>query len=150
MHTIVDTEMSRNQELLWQETVDNSQETEEALHRGEETPLNIMPQLLCDVQVLVSRLAAKSRQLIGNHTTNLAEAWMHIRCKLMAERSSVDHKVDHGSIDVGGWIGANLWLNVGSTDMECNDRRHSQFRLYRGSTIHCYKSREPAKMKSNR
>ena len=50
-------------------------------HAGEETPLNVSPQLLHNVQVLVSRLAAKSKQLIGNDTTNLAEAWMHIRCK---------------------------------------------------------------------
>ena len=81
MHNFVDTETSRSQELLWQETVDDSQETEAASRRGGDTPLNVSPQLLHNVQLLVSRLDAKSRQLVGNHTTNLAEAWMHIRCK---------------------------------------------------------------------
>ena len=71
---IIDTETLRDQELLWKDTVDDSRETEEASCRGGETPLNVSPQLLHDVQVLVSRLAAKSKQLIGNHTTNLAEA----------------------------------------------------------------------------
>ena len=67
--------------MLWQETVDESRETEEASRKGGEIPLEVSPKLLHDVQLLVSKLAAKSRQLIGNHTTNLAEAWMHVRCK---------------------------------------------------------------------
>ena len=111
MHTIVDTEMSCNQEVLWQETVDDSQETEEASHRGEETPLNISPQLLHYLQVLVSRFAAKSWQLIGNHTTNLAEAWMHIRCKFDGRK--VINRSQSGS-----WqhrcMGAGLEQNRGS------------------------------------
>ena len=64
--------------MLWQETVD---ETEEASRKGGEIPLEVSPQLLHDVQLLVSRLAAKSLQLIGNHSTNLAEPWMHVTCK---------------------------------------------------------------------
>ena len=51
--------------------MDDSQETEEASRRGGETPLNIGPQLLHDIQVLVSRLAAKSRQLVGNHQVQI-------------------------------------------------------------------------------
>ena len=91
--------------------VDDSQETEEASHRGGETPLNISPQLLHDVQVLVGRLAAKSQQLVSNHTTNLAEAWMHIRCKF--DGGKVINKSQSGS-----WqhrcMGAGLEQNHGS------------------------------------
>ena len=48
--------------------------TEAASHRGGKTLLNVSLQLLHDVQYLVSRLAAKFQQLVGNHTTNLKEA----------------------------------------------------------------------------
>ena len=125
MHTIVDTEMSHNQELLWQETVDDSQVIKEESHRGEETPLNISPQLLHDVQILISRLVAKSRQLIGNHTTNPAVTWMHIRCKFDGRK--VINRSQSGS-----WqhrcMGAGLEQNCGSmwgpqTWNACNDRR---------------------------
>ena len=70
-----------NQKELWRQTVDDSHEAEEASRNGGETPLKISPKLVHDVQLLVSRLAAKANQLIGNHTTNLTKAWMHIRCK---------------------------------------------------------------------
>lgn len=98
--------------MLWQETVDDSRETEEASRKGGESPLKISPKLLHDVQLLVSRLAAKSRQLIGNHTTNLAEAWMHIRCKF--DGGKVINRSQSGS-----WqhrcIGAGLEQNYGPT-----------------------------------
>ena len=55
-------------------------------------------QMICDIQCAVSRLVGKAPQLIGmtnnlstcshmtcnllgNFTTNLAESWVHIRCK---------------------------------------------------------------------
>ena len=66
---------------LARDSIDESRETEEASQKGGEIPLEVSPKLLHDVQLLLSRLAAKSLQLIGNHTTNLAEAWMHVRCK---------------------------------------------------------------------
>ena len=37
--------------------------------------------IISDVSVLLSRIAEKADRLIGNTTTNLAENWMHIRCK---------------------------------------------------------------------
>ena len=37
--------------------------------------------LLNDMSVILNGVAAKSDRLIGNHTTNLAEYWMHIRTK---------------------------------------------------------------------
>ena len=33
------------------------------------------------MQILVDRLASKSSRLIKNFTTNIAENWMHVRCK---------------------------------------------------------------------
>ena len=98
--------------MLWQETVDDSRETEETSRKGGESPLQVSPKLLHDVQLLVSRLAAKSRQLIGNHTTNLAEAWMHIRCKF--DGGKVINRSQSGS-----WqhrcMGAGLEQNHGPT-----------------------------------
>ncbi|KAK3089294.1 hypothetical protein FSP39_002467 [Pinctada imbricata] len=37
--------------------------------------------IISDVSVLLARIAEKADRLIGNTTTNLAECWMHIRCK---------------------------------------------------------------------
>ncbi|XP_021338853.1 uncharacterized protein LOC110440231 [Mizuhopecten yessoensis] len=37
--------------------------------------------MLRDISVLLDRIASKSRRLLGNFTTNLAESWMAIRCK---------------------------------------------------------------------
>ena len=43
--------------------------------------MEVDPKMLHDISVVLSTLVAKSKQLIGNHTTNLAECWMHIRAK---------------------------------------------------------------------
>lgn len=37
--------------------------------------------MLEDISILLNRVAAKSDRLLENTTTNLAEAWMHMRCK---------------------------------------------------------------------
>ena len=37
--------------------------------------------MLADVSDLLNRLASKRDRLIGNNTTNAAEAWVHIRSK---------------------------------------------------------------------
>ena len=39
------------------------------------------PDLLKDMYIILNRMAEKSDRLIGNFTSNLAESWMHIRCK---------------------------------------------------------------------
>lgn len=39
------------------------------------------PRMIHDIQVAVSRLAAKAAQLVFNETTNMAESWMHVRSK---------------------------------------------------------------------
>ena len=41
----------------------------------------IDPQLMYDIELLLSRLVAKASQLIDNFTTNLVEGWMHVRTK---------------------------------------------------------------------
>lgn len=62
--------------------------------------------------MLVSRLVEKAPQLIGNLTTNLAEAWMHIRCKF--DGGKVINRSQSGS-----WqyrcMGAGLQQNLGKT-----------------------------------
>ena len=76
------------------------------------TPMELDKKLMHDVQMLVSRLVEKAPQLIDNFTTNLAEAWMHIRCKF-----------DGGKVincsQSGSWqhrcTGAGLQHNLGKT-----------------------------------
>ena len=96
--------------MLWRQTVDDSHETEEESRKGGQIELKVSPKLVHDVQLLVSRLAAKAHQLIGNHTTNLAEVWMHIRCKF--DGGKVINRSQSGS-----WqhrcMGAGLAQNVG-------------------------------------
>jgi hypothetical protein len=63
------------QQSLWEEATDESE------CQDEEQPIPLNPKMMHEIQVLVSRLVAKAPQLIGNFTTNLAEAWMHVRSK---------------------------------------------------------------------
>ena len=72
---------ARIQERLWEETVQDDLATENDSRRGGERAQELNSQLMHDIQVLVSRLVSKAGQLIHNLTTNLAEKWMHIRCK---------------------------------------------------------------------
>ena len=68
-----------NQERLWKETVTDDPTTERNCRQGGQIPTEINPKMMHDIQVLLSRLVAKARQLLGNVTTNLGECWMHIR-----------------------------------------------------------------------
>ena len=70
-----------NQERLWEETLAENTATKNRTQCGGEVPTEINPQLMHDIQVLVSRLVGKAHQLIKNFMTNLAENWMQIRCK---------------------------------------------------------------------
>lgn len=90
--------------------MDDSNETEQASRKGGEIPLTVDPKLLHDLQLLVSRLAEQSRQLIGNYTTNLAESWMHIRCKF--DGGKVINRSQHGSWQHRS-MGAGLEQNYG-------------------------------------
>ena len=68
--------------------------------------------LMHDIQMLVARLVEKAPQLLGNFTTNLAESWMHIRCKF--DGGKVINRSQSGS-----WqyrcMGAGLQQNIGKS-----------------------------------
>ena len=96
------------QQILWEETT-----REEASSRTAKLkPTEIDKKLMHDVQMLVSRLVEKAPQLIDNFTTNLAEAWMHIRSKF--DGGKVINRSQSGS-----WqhrcAGAGLQHNLGKT-----------------------------------
>ena len=70
---------------------------------------------------VVSRLAAKSSQLVGNETTNMAEGWMHVRSKYdggkMINRSqsgSWEHRCMGASLqqNIGKDWGPSVWSNM--------------------------------------
>lgn len=100
----------QDQGTLWKDTVDDDQVTEDDARQGGSKPTKLTEKLLHDIQTSVSRLVAKASQLIGNFTTNLAEMWMHMRCKFDG------HKVINRS-QSGSWghrvAGAGLRLNLG-------------------------------------
>ena len=66
--------------------------------------------MIKDVSRLLSRLADKSDRLIGNFTTNLAEAWMNIRMKL--DGGKVVNRCHRGSWHARCYGGA-LRMNFG-------------------------------------
>ena len=76
---IYTTGISENQELLWKDLVNECIQYD--AQTGGTIPAEINSKLLYDIKKLVSRVAAKAPQLIGNFTTNLAEGWMNVRCK---------------------------------------------------------------------
>ena len=63
--------------MLWEETLTDDPTTADT----DQTPTEVDPQIIHDIQILVSRLVCKSNRLISNTTTNLAENWMQIRSK---------------------------------------------------------------------
>ncbi len=67
--------------------------------------------MLHDISVALSRLVAKSKQLIGNHTANLAESWMHIRAKF--DGVKVINRSQSGSWEHRS-MGAGLCQNLGA------------------------------------
>ena len=73
---LVSAEAVLDQERMWRETVANDSVTECEARRGGQLSAELDPQMMHDIQVLVSRLVAKSRQLIRNFTTNLVEGLM--------------------------------------------------------------------------
>ena len=65
--------MFGDQERLWRQTVVDTPAVESEARRGGLTPMEVDPKMLHDISVVLSRLVAESKQLIGNHTTNLAD-----------------------------------------------------------------------------
>ena len=95
---------------MWEETLADDAATERESRHGGATPTEINPQMMHDIQVLVSRLAGKARQLIKNFTTNLAENWMQIRCKF--DGGKVVNRSQSGSWE-HRCSGAGLQKNLG-------------------------------------
>ncbi len=90
-----------HQHALWEDTV--STDADIILH-NEPQPVN--PKMMHDIQIIV----AKVPQLIGNFTTNLAEAWMHVRSKF--DGGKVINRSQSGSWEFRCY-GAGLQHNLG-------------------------------------
>lgn len=73
-------------------------------------PIPVSDKMMYDIQVILSRLVAKAPQLIGNFTTNLAEAWMHIQTKFGGGK--VINRSQSGSWE-HRCMGAGLRQNLG-------------------------------------
>ena len=103
--------MTEDQERLWRETVaDDDPATEQEILQGGHVATGINPKLQHDIQVILSRLVAKAEQLIDNVTTNLAESWMHVRCKF--DGGKVINRSQSGSWE-HRCMGAGLQHNLG-------------------------------------
>ncbi len=104
--------ISGEQEAIWRETLADDPATEREAREGGRTPADkINQKMLHDVQSVLSRLIGKARQLIGNHTTNLAECWMHIRSKF--DGGKVINRSQSGSWE-HRCMGAGLRQNMGA------------------------------------
>lgn len=68
---------------MWEDvTKDISEDELSNLRKGGTSDKNVVDEeLLSVVYYLLNRMAEKADRLIGNFTSNLAESWMHIRCK---------------------------------------------------------------------
>ena len=98
------------QEALWNETTAEDVETVKDARQGGQTPVKINPKLFRDIQTALARLVSKADQLIDNVTTNLAESWMHIRCKF--DGGKVINRSQSGSWE-HRCMGAGLHQNLG-------------------------------------
>ena len=90
-------------------TADDSSNESEIL-RGGKVAIDIDPRLYHDIQLILSRVVSKAEQLADNVTTNLAEAWMHIRAKF--DGGKVINRSQSGSWE-HRCMGAGLQQNVG-------------------------------------
>ena len=102
--------MAQTQEQLWKETTTDDLSIEREALRGGDVPTDMDPKMHHDLQVILSRLVGKARQLIENETTNIAESWMHIRSKF--DRGKVVNRSQSGSWE-HRCMGAGLQQNIG-------------------------------------
>ena len=102
-----------SQASFWEDaTKDDATTLTDARRGGVPTHTPIDPKMMADIQVTVGRLIAKAGQLIGNFTTNLAETWMHMRCKF--DGGKVINRSQSGSFQ-HRCMGAGLRQNLGPT-----------------------------------
>lgn len=97
-------------EKLWEETLADDVNTEKEARHGGTVPSDIDPIMMHDIQVIVSRLVAKAKQLIGNFTTNMVEGWMEVRSKF--DGGKVKKRSQSGSWEHRCY-GAGLQQNLG-------------------------------------
>ena len=109
-----------DQGRIWQETLADDEATENdpatANLQNQVGPgvpaTEVNPQLMFDVQVLVSRLVSKADRLIKNFNTNIAENWMQIRCKF--DGGKCINRSQSGSFE-HRCFGAGLRKNLGKS-----------------------------------
>ena len=99
-----------DQERLWHETIRDDSVTETEARTGGNAVQELNPQMMHEIQVAISRLVSKAHQLIHNFTTNLAENWMHVRCKF--DGGKVVNRSQSGSWEHRCY-GAGLEQNLG-------------------------------------
>ena len=105
------TEVFGEQEVLWRETLADDPAIETEARQGGHTPTKVNEKMLHDIQTVLSRLVGKAKQLLGNHTTNLAECWMHMRTKF--DGGKVINRSQSGSWE-HRCMGAGLRQNMGA------------------------------------
>ena len=107
---LVSAEAMLDQERMWEDTLADDSATEHEARHGGPVPTEIDTQMMHNIQVIVSRLVTKARQLIRNFTTNLVEGWMQIRCKF--DGGKVVNRSQSGSWEHRCY-GAGLQQNLG-------------------------------------
>ena len=99
-----------NQEAQWRETLAVYPATEKKARQGGLTPTKVNDKMLHDIQAVLNRLVGKANKPLGNHTTNRAECWMHMKTKFDGRK--VINRPQSGS-----WehmcMGAGLRQNMG-------------------------------------
>ena len=98
------------QERLWRDTTADTPAIEEDSRRGGQFSTKPDQKMIHDIQMVTSKLVEKASQLIGNETTNLAESWMHVRCKY--DGGKVINRSQSGSWE-HRCMGAGLQHNFG-------------------------------------
>ncbi|CAG2204291.1 unnamed protein product [Mytilus edulis] len=94
---------------LW--TEGTSIEAQEETRKGTHINYSDVEQyIIQDVCTLLSRISEKADRLLGNNTTNLAESWMHIRCKF--DGGKLYNLCNRGSWH-GRCFGGGLRMNFG-------------------------------------
>ena len=99
-----------DQEAQWRETLADDPATEREARQGGLTPTKVNDKMLHDIQTVLNRLVGKANKLLGNHTTNLAECWMHMRTKF--DGGKVINRSQSGSWE-HRCMGAGLCQNMG-------------------------------------
>ena len=91
-----------DQQRMWEDTLADDSATEHQARHGAPVSTEIDTTMMHDIQVLVSRLVMKARQLIKNFTTNLVEGWMQIRSKFVGGK--VVNRSQSGSWQTGAVV----------------------------------------------